>query len=173
MPESRVRGLFVDIGGVLLTNGWDHHARQRAAERFGLDYQEMQSRHRRLFDSYERGGITLEEYLGQVVFFSPRTFSIEEFRAFMLEQSQPYPDMLAYLAELKRQHGLKVTAVSNEGRELTLYRIERYQLSSVIDFFVSSCFVHLSKPDPKIYRMALDMAQVPIDQALYLEDRTE
>src|SRR5512147_2404259 len=121
--HSQITTVFTDIGGVLLTNGWDHHSRQRAAETFGLDYEEMSERHHLTFDTYEEGKLSLDEYLKRVVFYQERSFSQEEFTKFMYDQSQPYPDMINLIRGLKTQYGLRVAAVSNEGRELTMYRV--------------------------------------------------
>ncbi|MBX3084443.1 MAG: HAD family phosphatase [Anaerolineae bacterium] len=170
-PSVPVTTLFLDIGGVLLTNGWDHHARTRAAEKFGLDYNEMNERHHLTFDTYEEGKLGLDEYLDRTVFYQERSFSVDEFKTFMYAQSQPFPEMLELMRGLKRQYGLEVAAVSNEGRELTMYRVQQFNLRSVIDFFISSCFVHYRKPDADIYRIALDIAQVRPEQVVYIEDR--
>jgi putative hydrolase of the HAD superfamily len=169
--SSPITALFLDIGGVLLTNGWDHDARRRAAETFDLDYDDMSERHHLTFDTYEEGKLSLYEYLKRVVLYQERPFSLEEFRTFMFAQSQPYPDMIDLIRQLKERYDLKTAAVSNEGRELTIYRIQKFDLSSVIDFFVSSCFVHYRKPDTDMYRIALDIAQVPPNQVVYVEDR--
>jgi len=168
----QITTLFLDIGGVLLTNGWDHNARRRAAQTFDLDYGEMDERHHLTFDTYEEGKLSLKEYLDRVVFFEDRPFSRDEFKSFMFAQSQPYPEMISLIRTLKARYNLKVAAVSNEGRELTIYRIQKFDLGSFMDFFVSSCFVHYRKPDADIYRIALDIAQVSPEQVAYLEDRT-
>jgi len=166
-----VSTLFLDIGGVLLTNGWDRVARRRAAASFHLDYEEMNERHHLTFDTYEEGKLSLDEYLERVVFHEPRHFTRNEFREFMLEQSRPLPGMIDLICRLKSRHRLKVAVVSNEGRELTEYRIRTFGLGRFIDFFVASCFVHFRKPDRDIYRIALDIAQVAPEQVLYIEDR--
>lgn len=163
--------LFLDVGGVLLTNGWDRQARRLAAETFQLDYEEMNERHHLTFDTYEEGKLSLDDYLKRVVFYRERPFAQEEFRAFMFGQSRPFPEMIELVCQLKARHALKVAAVSNEGRELTEHRIETFGLGRFIDFFISSCFVHFRKPDADIYRIALDIAQVAPDQVVYLEDR--
>jgi putative hydrolase of the HAD superfamily len=163
--------LFLDIGGVLLSNGWDRHARQRAAEAFGLDHAEMDERHHLTFDTYEEGKLSLNDYLRRVVFYEQRPFSAEEFKAFMFDQSQPFPEAIDLVRSLKVRHGLKIAAVSNEGRELTVYRIRHFDLGSLIDFFVSSCFVHFRKPDVDIYRVALDISQSEPGQVAYIDDR--
>ena len=163
--------LFLDIGGVLLTNGWDRGIRTVASQKFGLDYKEMDERHHLTFDTYEEGKLSLDEYLNRVVFYQKRSFSREEFKAFMYAQSQPFPEMIELMRGLKAQHGLQVAAVSNEGRELTVYRVQQFKLDTFIDFFISSCFVHYRKPDVDLYRIALDIAQVHPEQVVYIDDR--
>jgi putative hydrolase of the HAD superfamily len=167
---SPVTTLFLDIGGVLLTDGWDHHARKRAATEFNLDLAEMQDRHHLVFETYEEGKITLEEYLAQVVFYQERPFTPAQFRKFLFAQSKPYPKMIKLVRRLKVQYGLKVVVVSNEARELNLHRIRKFKLDKYVDSFISSSFVHVRKPDPDIFRLALDIAQTPARQIVYIED---
>ncbi len=169
--HSQITTLLVDIGGVLLTNGWDHNSRRHAAETFGLDYDEMSERHHLTFDTYEEGKLSLDEYLRRVVFYQERSFSREEFKSFMYAQSKPYPDMIRLIRGLKTQYGLRVAAVSNEGRELTMYRVQQFELRTFVDFFVSSCFVHYRKPDEDMYRIALDISQAQSEQVIYIDDR--
>jgi len=171
MPQVRIEGLFIDLGGVMLTNGWDSDTRRAASQTFGIDFQEMDSRHRMTFDTYEIGKLSLSDYLARAVFFKPRTFTPEDFTAWIFEQSKAYPDMLHMVRQLKAKYKLKVFVVSNEGRELTEFRISKFALGSFVDAFVSSCFVHLRKPDTDIYRMALDLIQVPPERIAYLDDR--
>jgi putative hydrolase of the HAD superfamily len=169
--HHQITTLFLDIGGVLLTNGWDHNSRRRAAEAFGLDYNEMNERHHLTFDTYEEGKLSLDEYLNRVVFYQERSFSPEEFKKFMYAQSKPYPDMIKLIRGLKTQYGLRIAAVSNEGRELTMYRVRQFELRTFVDFFVSSCFVHYRKPDEDMYRIALDISQAGSEQVVYIDDR--
>lgn len=171
MSPAGITTLFLDVGGVLLTNGWDHTMRRRAAEKFGLDVEEMEERHHLTFDTYEEGKLSLDEYLTRVVCHGDHPPSRKEFKAFMFEQSRPYPDMIALVRGLKSRYGLKVAVVSNEGRELTAHRIREFALAELVDFFIVSCFVHFRKPDHDIYRIALDIAQVPPREVAYIEDR--
>ena len=161
---------FVDIGGVLLTNGWDHQARQRAATHFYLELADLEDRHHLTVDTYEEGKLTLDDYLGRVVFHQERPFTRAQFRDFMFAQSQPYPEMIALVAQLKVWYGLKIVVVSNEGRELNEHRIRAFKLDEFVDSFISSCFVHIRKPDADIFRLALDIAQVSAQQVVYLEN---
>src|SRR6476646_8533519 len=123
-----VNTIFTDIGGVLLTNGWDRGSRREAIDLFKLDAEETEERHHLTFDTYEVGKITLDEYLDRVVFYRKRSFSRAKFRQFMFHQSKPYPDMLNLLKGLKKKYDCPVAVVSNEGRELAEYRIQKFKL---------------------------------------------
>jgi putative hydrolase of the HAD superfamily len=169
-PATRITCLFLDIGGVLLTDGWTHDGRKRAAAKFNLDLAEMEERHHLTFDTYEEGKLTLDEYLGRVVFYQERPFTRAQFRTFMFAQSEPYQEMIDLVTELKARHGLKIAVVSNEGRELNAYRINEFGLDKFVDFYISSCFVRVRKPDADIFRLALDIAQVPAGQVVYIEN---
>ncbi|MEO6786678.1 MAG: HAD family phosphatase [Chthoniobacteraceae bacterium] len=162
--------LFLDIGGVLLTDGWTHESRQLAAKHFGLDLIEMEERHHLTFDTYEEGKLTMADYLSRVVFYKKRPFTPAQFRRFMFARSKPFPDMIEMVRNLKTRYGLKIAVVSNEGRELNAHRIERFRLAEFVDCFVSSCFVHIRKPDADIFRAALDIAQAPAEQTVYIEN---
>jgi putative hydrolase of the HAD superfamily len=162
--------VFIDIGGVLLTDGWDHHARKRAARAFRLNWAEMEERHHLVFETYEEGKLTLEEYLDRVVFYRKRAFTRARWRRFMFAQSKPYPEMIDLIAQLKVAHRLKIAVVSNEGRELNAYRIHKFKLDKLVDLFVSSCFVHVRKPDVEMFRMALDIAQVQPRDVVYIDN---
>ncbi len=162
--------LFLDIGGVLLTDGWGHESRALAARAFDLDPEELETRHTQAFDTYELGKLTLEDYLSWVVFSEARPFTPAQFRTFMFAQSTSHPDMIALVAQLKVRHGLKIAVVSNEARELNAHRIQAFKLDELVDVFISSSFVHLRKPDPDIFRLALDLVQAPAEQVIYLED---
>jgi len=162
--------LFLDIGGVLLNNGWDHLARRRAAKHFKLNWAEMEQRHSLNFNIYEEDKLTLEEYLGWLLFYQKRPFTRAEFRRFMFAQSKAYPEMIELVRKLKAKFGLKIIVLSNEAREVNAHRIHTFKLDEFVDAFISSCFVHLHKPDAAIFRMALDIAQAPAQQIVYIEN---
>lgn len=171
-PSSHITTLFLDIGGVLLNNGWDRGLRRKAAETFHLDYEELHERHHLIFGTYEEGKLSLYEYLYQVIFYKERSFTMEEFTAFMFAQSKPFPEMIDFIRKLKERYNLRTVAISNEGRELTIHRINKFELGTFIDIFISSCFVHYRKPDVDIYRMALDIARVHPSKVVYMDDRS-
>ena len=167
---SPITTLFLDIGGVLLTDGWDHNARKRAAANFKLELAEMNDRHHLTFETYEEGKLSLKEYLGLVVFYKKRPFTQAQFRRFMFAQSKPYPEMIELVRGLKARYGLNIVVVSNEARELNEYRIGKFKLNGFVDSFISSSFVHIRKPDADIFRLALDIAQVPDRKVVYIEN---
>ena len=171
VPEARIKALFTDVGGVLLTNGWGGASRKLAAQQFHLDFAEVDARHHLTFDTYEIGKLSLDDYLDRIVFYQPRDFTRDDFKAFVFAQSQPYPEMLDLVRRTKERNGIKLAVVSNEGRELTEYRIRQFGLADFVDFFVSSCFVHFRKPDTDIFKMAIDLSQTPPEQTVYLDDR--
>jgi putative hydrolase of the HAD superfamily len=162
--------LFVDVGGVLLTNGWDHHARRRAAKNFNLKWAEMQDRHSLNFAAHEEDRVTFQDYLNRVVFYKKRSFTRAEFRRFIFSQSKPYPRMIELIRNLKAHYGLRIAVVSNESREVNAYRICKFKLDGFVDTFISSCFVHARKPDVEMFRLALDIAQAPAGNVLYIEN---
>jgi putative hydrolase of the HAD superfamily len=165
-----VTTLFLDIGGVMLSNGWGHESRRSAADVFNLDFDEMDERHHVIQTTYEEGKITLSEYLKRVVFYRKRSFTIAQFREFMFSKSTPNTEMIEYIRQLKDKYNLKIAVVNNEGRELNEHRIKKFHLNQFVDFFISSCFVHFRKPDADIFRVALDIAQVPAKHVVYIED---
>ncbi|MEO6329354.1 MAG: HAD-IA family hydrolase [Ginsengibacter sp.] len=172
MPNPLPKIIFFDIGGVLLTNAWGHESRQKAAKKFGIDYDQMDVLHDFIFNIYEIGSITLDEYLNTVVFNQPRDFSKEEFREFMFGESAELPGTLEWLIEWKRNNPeLKIIAINNEGKELNDYRIKKFKLHRCFDAFISSNEVGMRKPNPRIFRLALGVAQASADECFYFDDR--
>jgi len=169
--SGSITALFLDIGGVLLTDGWSHQSRKLAATNFKLELAEMEDRHHLIFETYEEGNLTMEEYLGLVVFYKKRPFTRAQFQKFMFDQSKPYPKMIELVRRLKARYGWKIAVVSNEARELNSHRIRKFKLDGFVDFFISSCFVHIRKPDADIFRLALDIAQTPAEQVVYIDDQ--
>jgi putative hydrolase of the HAD superfamily len=162
--------LFLDVGGVLLTNGWDPLARKRAAKHFKLKWAEMENRHSLNFETHEEGKLSFEDYLARVVFHQKRPFTRSQFKRFMFARSKPCTGMIELFAQLKMRHGLRIAVVSNESREVNAYRIRKFKLNRLADVFISSCFVHMRKPDTDLFRLALDIAQAPAGQVLYIEN---
>ena len=168
--NASIKTLFVDIGGVLLTNGWDHHARRRAVKHFRLHWAEMEERHVLNFETHEEDKTTFKEYLDRVVFYEKRPFTRAEFRHFMFAQSKPCTGMIALVRNLKAKYGLKIIVVSNESRELNAHRINVFKLAGFVDAFISSCYVRLRKPDADIFKLALDIAQTSARRIVYIEN---
>lgn len=171
MKNPKIKVLLTDLGGVLLTNGWDHNSRARAVRMFELDEKDFESRHQLLFGDYETGKITLNTYLHYTVFYKPRPFSYDLFVEFMYSQSQAIPEMIELVRRLKNEHHLRIVVISNEGRELTDFRIKTFGLADLADVFVISCFAGIRKPDKRMWELALDIVQVKPEETAYIEDR--
>ena len=168
---DEITTLFLDIGNIILTNGWDTASRKQASKIFNLDYDEFSERHGYLSSLYEEGRITLNDYLDKAIFYDERSFSKADFKNFMFSQSKPIPEMIELFKRLKSKHKLKVVALNNEGLELSRHRVETFKLTELIDFFVTSCFVKMKKPDENIYKLAMDLAYVTSEESLFIDDR--
>ena len=168
---STIRAIFWDVGGVLLTNAWDHTQRAAAVEHFGLDEEEFHPRHEMVVSSFERGKISLDEYLKRTVFYRNRSFTEDEFRDYMFSLSQPMPRVLALARALTDSGRYFMGTINNESRELNLQRIEKYGLREIFRLFVSSCFVGLRKPESGIYRLAIEITQINPEECCFIDDR--
>ncbi|MGH9488233.1 MAG: HAD family hydrolase [Terriglobales bacterium] len=164
--------IFFDVGGVLLTNGWDHGERARAAQNFSLDHGELELRHAPAARALECGDLSLDQYLDQVVFHQPRSFSREQFRTFMESCSQPLPESLALLPELAAS-GIRLATLNNEGCELNQYRIARFQLDRYFSAFCCSCYLGARKPEPEIFQRALGILHARPQECAFVDDREE
>jgi putative hydrolase of the HAD superfamily len=167
----RVSAIFWDVGGVLLSNAWDRTQRRRALEHFALDEVEFEDRHEMLVSSFERGKITLEDYLDRTVFYRPRSFTPDQFKQYMFELSQPCQPVLDLARSIRKSAKCLMGTINNESEELNSYRIETYGLRDIFQVFVTSCFVGLRKPEAGIYRMALEITQKPAAECCFVDDR--
>lgn len=168
---SKVTALFFDVGGVILTNGWDRDARQAAELKFGLDPGEFEDLHERAFPDFEIGRTTLDQYLERTVFQRKRTFSPQDFINFMYAQSCELPESRAVADRLAHSGRYLMAALNNEGAELNAYRIETFHLRRTFAAFFSSCYAGARKPDAPIYEMAMNITQRSPDECIFVDDR--
>ena len=175
MPATgpAIRAIFWDVGGVLLTNAWDHKERAQALEHFHLGHDAFEERHEKIVQAFERGEITLDEYLQHTVFYVERPFRRDEFRGYMFSLSQPLPGMLDFARALSGSGRYFMGTINNESRELNQYRINKFAFQKIFRMFVSSCFVGLRKPDPAIFRLALELTQISAEECCFIDDRPE
>jgi putative hydrolase of the HAD superfamily len=161
-----------DVGGVLLTNGWDHLERAAVLEQFGLDSAPFELRHEVANDPWEKGFMTADQYLMQTVFYEPRPFTPAAFLQAMKERSVLLPHgAMRILQELAASEEVELAMLNNEARELNDFRIERFELGRYFDVFLSSCYVGLRKPDPKFFELALDVLQRDAEEVAFIDDR--
>ncbi len=169
---NEISTILWDVGGVLLTNGWDHKERAAVLEHFGVDRNEFEDRHPEANDIWEKGLITVEEYLHRTVFWKPRSFTPEEFLGAMKAESRVLADSaLGILEEIAASEDVDIGMLNNEARELNDYRIEQFGFIGYFDFFFSSCYVGLRKPAPRIYQLALDVLQCEPGEVIFIDDR--
>lgn len=168
---SAIQAIFWDVGGVLLTNAWDHTERAQALAQFHLNAEEFNARHEPLVSPFERGKMTLDEYLDQTVFYAQRSFTRDAFRECMFSLSRPFPEILQFAQSFAASNRYLMGTINNESRELNDYRIDKFGLRNIFRIFVSSCFVGLRKPERDIYRLALEVTQIPPDRCCFIDDR--
>ena len=164
-----IRTLFWDVGGVLLTNAWDHEERDRAVEKFQLQKADFEARHKEVVAGFEESKITLDQYLDKAVFYQPRKFGKDDFRGYMFSLSKAKPEVLEFARGLAGKY--LMATINNESREMNDYRIKQFGLSQIFDLFVSSCYVGMRKPDEKIYRLAIDLIQKAPGECCFIDDR--
>jgi putative hydrolase of the HAD superfamily len=169
MPE--VTTLFWDNGGVILTNGWDRASRNKAIEKFHLDPTDFEDRHELMLNDFEEGHATLDEYLRRTVFYRERSFGIDEFKKFMFDQSQAFPESLAYCGKLAKTRRYAMAALNNESLEINEYRVRTFHLRDYFEVFLSSCYLGVRKPTPTIYRLALRITQADPAECILIDDR--
>ena len=166
---AEITTLFFDVGGVILTNGWDTASRSACIASFGLDWDEFNDRHTYVAGEFETGRLTLDGYLNRTVFYRPRDFEVDEFKAAMQRQSQQLPETLDLAREVAP--GRFLATLNNESRELNEYRIETFALREVFNLFLSSCYLGVKKPDARIYEMALELTQSDPAECVFVDDR--
>ena len=165
--------IFFDVGGVCLTNGWDHISREKSTKKFSLDYEEMERRHRPLFKKFEKGKLSLDEYLNEVVFFKERNFSKSDFIEFMHSQSKVFDSTLKLLEKLANKKKYLLATLNNESRELNKYRLNKFNLIKYFNCFFSSCYLGARKPEQEIFYAATHILQKDPEECLFIDDREE
>jgi epoxide hydrolase-like predicted phosphatase len=167
-----IRAVFFDLGGVIVRTEFQA-PRQRLAERFGMDYEDID---KIVFGSPTAarasvGEITEEEHWLQVMKIlklpaaEARSVQKEFFAGDVIDRG-----LLEYLRSLKP--GYKVGAISNAWSGLRQY-MEREKFADVFDAIVISAEVGAAKPEPKIYQYALDQLGVRPDEAVFVDDVIE
>ncbi|MHB8302323.1 MAG: HAD family hydrolase [Acidobacteriaceae bacterium] len=178
MATAKITATFWDCGGVFLTDGWDHHGRRQVVEHFGLSLEDFEQRHEQPNDAWERGEITLQQYLRQTVFYAPRQFSQEEFIDRMRAVSKVlYPEMIEFVRQFRARRAAQSQSVlyllSNESRELMQYRIPQFGLAGLFDGYLVSAYIGLRKPQAEFFRCALDISQRAPESCVFIDDREE
>lgn len=171
---ANIRTILWDVGGVLLTNGWDRSERADLFREFEIDREEFELRHEEVNDAWEKGKISLEEYLDQTLFYEPRDFTKQQFFTRMKDVSQWLPNTaIDVVRRLNAFEDVRMAMLSNESRELMDHRIEHFGLTRDFSAYLVSAYVGLRKPDPRIFKLALDVMQSTPEETMFIDDRKE
>lgn len=168
---AKITTIFSDVGGVLLTNGWDRDSRHKLVEKFNLDMGEFGDRHELVSTAFETGKLDMDHYLDRTVFYKPRSFSREAVKEFMFGESRPFPDSLAFIARLAQAKKYLMATLNNESTELNQHRVNQFGLRNYFSAFFSSCYLGVMKPDEAIYVLALELVQCPPEECVFIDDR--
>jgi putative hydrolase of the HAD superfamily len=170
---SNVTTLFFDIGGVVLTNGWDEKNRREGSEYFKLNFDEIEKRHKEIFFDLEKGNISLNDYIEKVIFNEKRNFRHEDFLNFIKSRTKPYESSIQILQKLSGDHKYLLATINNESYELNLFRLNHFKLYKYFSAFFSSGFLNTRKPEPLIYKIALNVLHKKSTECLFIDDRIE
>jgi putative hydrolase of the HAD superfamily len=168
---TEITTLFWDVGGVLLTNGWDRRGRQQTAQKFHLDWEDFEDRHELIAGRFETGKLSFDRYLDRTVFYRERNFGKDVFKAYVFSLSQPIDGTLEVLGKVAHSGRYLLATLNNESREINLYRIGHFGLRKYFSFFMSSCFLGVKKPDDEMFRLALDLTQREPEECIFIDDR--
>ena len=169
MPK--ISAIFFDVGGVLLTNGWDRHSRKRLADQFQLDWEDFEDRHELIGTELETGKLSLDHYLERTIFYRQHNFTPQDIKDFMFAQSRAVSGSLEFIARLSQNKKYLLATLNNESRELNAFRIQKFGLREYFTVFFSSCFLGVKKPDEAIYRLALNISQRSSEECVFVDDR--
>ncbi|MDR3735534.1 MAG: HAD family phosphatase [Acidobacteriaceae bacterium] len=171
---TEIKTIYFDIGGVLLSNGFDEHQRAHVLPQFGVDLADYETRHPAANHKWERGLCTAHEYFNETLFYKPRDFGFDEIWAAVKAQSAVlHPGCFDIVAELQAVGRYRLCTLNNESRELNDYRLQAFGLTQYFDTFICSGYVNEMKPHPNIYRSALELTQAAAEQSVFIDDREE
>lgn len=164
--------ILFDVGGVMLTNGWDHNERKLLLDRFGLDREAFESRHEKPNDAWERDLLTISGYLKETIFYEPRSFTEDDFIEAMKSVSLPIPaTAIPVVRDLAESGRYLVGTLNNESRYLHEYRMRKFGIDRYLDVQFCSAYLGMRKPDADIYRRALDILSLPGERVVFVDDR--
>jgi len=169
-----IETLFFDVGGVLLTNGWDQNQRAEVLPKFGVDLAEYEKRHDAANYFWERGLKDARWFFDQTVFYEPRKFTFEDLWHEVEGQSRLlFPETADILGELRGLRQFRIATLNNESRELNDFRVRQFRLCDYFDFFICSGYAGEMKPGRAIYRTALEVSGAPAGETLFIDDKRE
>lgn len=170
-----IKAVFFDLGGVILRTEYQA-PRQHLAERFGMDYDDID---KVVFGGGTNGSaarasvgeITEEEHWWNVM----KTLKLpageyERVRDEFFAGDVIDHEIVNFLRSIKPRY--RVGLISNAWSGLRSY-IERERFDDAFHEMIISAEVGAAKPDPKIYQIALERLQVQAGEAVFVDDFIE
>ena len=171
-----IETIFWDIGGVLLTNGWDMGQRARVLASLGVDVAAYEAVHEAENWYWERGLMTAEEFFRRTVIAPNPGLGLTFDALWPLvcgESAVLHGECFAVLRALRDVPGVRLATLNNESRELNGYRLDAFGLRECFDFFVCSGYVGEMKPAAAIYRTAIEISGRAAETGLFIDDKAE
>ncbi len=165
-----IKAIIFDLGGVLLRTR-DFSARDHLAERLGMGRLELEEL---IFsgdsgDRAQRGEITAAQHWENLR--HKLNCSEAQFNA-LLEDFYSEDELDQYLVDyVNLLHGSYKTALlSNALDDLRQAIAEKWHFEKAFDYMIISAEVKMVKPEPGIFRLALDKLRVNARQAIFVDD---
>jgi epoxide hydrolase-like predicted phosphatase len=165
-----IRAVILDFGGVLLRTE-DQAPRQQLAARLGLPIKKL---YYLIFESESARQATLGKISAQAHWEAVRLALGLEEAAFNDAREAFWAgdrldgDLIDYLRGLRPRY--KVALLSNAWDDLRTFLQSSWNISTVFDEMIISSDVGIAKPDPRIYRIAVDRLGILPEEAVFVDD---
>ncbi len=164
-----IKAVFFDLGGVIVRTEFQA-PRQQLADQFGMEYDDL---NRIVFDSETGvratvGEISSEEHWAFVIQRLKRPASeLEAIREAFFAGDIVDRTLLDYIRSLRGKY--KTGLISNAWSDLRKFII-REKFGDAFDAMIISAEVGAAKPDPKIFKIALEQFGVSPKEAVFVDD---
>lgn len=168
-----IRAVIFDLGGVLLRTE-DRAPREQLARSLGMTYDELSQL---IFNSESARSATLGKITKQAHWVKVRDMlklSRDEFTrvspAFWGGDKMD-ENLIAYLRSLRSKY--RTALLSNAWDDLRENIESRWKIADAFDEIIISSEIGIAKPDPLIYRIALERLGVDPEEVVFVDDFIE